>query len=184
MSSGGGVTTGGPAARLYVALTWLPRREVIQVGGLGPIGFERGWYAYVGSAWRAREARVARHLRAAKALRWHADYLFARHPARRAWLIDLDGPVPPAGPAECALVEALLADTVTPASNPHVRRAYPGFGSSDCGCRGHLLVAPRPSALEPRLRRAALELGGRVARFPVSAARVAPPVRRRVPHAG
>ena len=32
------------------------------VGSLGTVTFERGWYAYVGSAARAREARVARHL--------------------------------------------------------------------------------------------------------------------------
>jgi Uri superfamily endonuclease len=183
------VTTGDPSARLYLALTWLPRREVIEVGALGSVRFDRGWYAYVGSARRAREARVARHLRAAKPLRWHADYLFARHPARRAWLIDLDGPVPPAAPAECALVEALLSDpAVAMASNSagqtRVRRACPGFGSSDCGCRGHLLVAARPSLLEPVLGRAARELGGRAVRFRASAARVAPPVRRRVPHVG
>ncbi|MEI6450869.1 MAG: DUF123 domain-containing protein [Actinomycetes bacterium] len=78
----------GGAPRLYIVLTYVPRRTSVQVGALGPVAFERGWYAYVGSAARARRARVARHLAAGKPLRWHADYLFSAFPARRAWLVD------------------------------------------------------------------------------------------------
>ena len=54
--------------RLYVVAAWVPRRETIDVGALGPVTFARGWHAYVGSARRGRDARVARHRRAAKPL--------------------------------------------------------------------------------------------------------------------
>ena len=84
------------APRLYVVLTYVPRRTTVPVGALGPVVFERGWYAYVGSAARARRARVARHLAPDKPLRWHADYLFTAFPPRRAWLVD-------GAPGECEL---------------------------------------------------------------------------------
>jgi len=125
--------------RLYVVAAWVPRRETIVLGALGPTVFTRGWYAYVGSARRGRDARVARHMRAAKPLRWHADYLFGRHPATRAWLVDttLD---------ECALA-GLLAGRLALVRTP------PRFGSSDCGCEGHLLClkAADIEALQPVL---------------------------------
>jgi len=126
-----------PAAspRLYVVLTYVPQRTVITVGSLGAVPFERGWYAYVGSAARGRRARVARHLAAAKPLRWHADYLFSASPARRAWLVD-------GAAGECELAGAL-------ALLPAAARRPPRFGAGDCRCRGHLVYFPRrPGAAE------------------------------------
>ena len=57
------IAAGAPAGRrrLYVVAAWVPRRETIVVGSLGAVTFARGWYAYVGSARRGRDARVARH---------------------------------------------------------------------------------------------------------------------------
>ena len=73
---------GGPSPRprLYIVLTRVPRRTALAVGALGTVTLERGWYAYVGSAARARDARVARHLAREKPLRWHADYLLRPFP--------------------------------------------------------------------------------------------------------
>ena len=117
------------APRLYVVLTYVPRRTSVPVGALGNVVFERGWYAYVGSAARARRARVARHLAAGKPLRWHADYLFAAFPARRAWLVDgVEG--------ECELAGALAA---LPGASRRPRR----FGAGDCRCAGHLVRSSR-----------------------------------------
>jgi Uri superfamily endonuclease len=110
---------------LYVVATWVPRRLEITVGSLGPVTFARGWYAYVGSARRGRDARVARHLRREKPLRWHADYLFTAAPPRLAWLVD--GPL-----TECELAGALAAQ---PGAARPVRR----FGAGDCRCPGHLV---------------------------------------------
>jgi Uri superfamily endonuclease len=83
-------------------------------------------------------------MRPDKPHRWHADYLFARHPARQAWLIDGYG-----GSSECALAAALASA----ASAARVGSLPPGrptrapsslrpraFGASDCGCPGHLVV--------------------------------------------
>jgi Uri superfamily endonuclease len=115
----------GPPTRLYVVLTRVPRRTRLPVGSLGEITLERGWYAYVGSAARAREARVARHLALEKPLRWHADYLFTAFAAARAWLVDgADG--------ECELAAALAA---LPGADRRPRR----FGAGDCRCAGHLV---------------------------------------------
>ena len=117
------------ASRLYVVLTYVPRRTTVPVGALGSVAFERGWYAYVGSAARARRARVARHLATGKPLRWHADYLFTAFPARRAWLVD-------GAAGECALAGALAA---LPGASRRPRR----FGAGDCRCAGHLVCFSR-----------------------------------------
>jgi Uri superfamily endonuclease len=117
------------APRLYVVLTYVPRRTTVPVGALGLVVFERGWYAYVGSAARGRRARVARHLATGKRLRWHADYLFAAFPARRAWLVD-------GAAGECEFAGALAA---LPGASRRPRR----FGAGDCRCAGHLVRWPR-----------------------------------------
>ncbi|MEE4274529.1 MAG: GIY-YIG nuclease family protein [Thermoleophilia bacterium] len=122
-----------PKNALYVVATWVPRRLEISVGALGPVVFERGWYAYVGSARRGRDARVARHFRREKPLRWHADYLFTAAPPRLAGLVD--GPL-----TECELAGALAAP---PGASRPVRR----FGAGDCRCTGHLVrLTTRPSS--------------------------------------
>jgi Uri superfamily endonuclease len=113
------------APRLYIVLTRVPRRSQCAVGSLGTVTLERGWYAYVGSAARAREARVARHLALEKPLRWHADYLFTAFPAGRAWLVD-------GAAGECELAGALEA---LPGAERWPRR----FGAGDCRCAGHLI---------------------------------------------
>jgi Uri superfamily endonuclease len=139
----------GPPSCLYVVAAWVPQREPIAVGSLGPVEFARGWYAYVGSARRGRRARVARHMRATKPLRWHADYLFARRPATRSGLYD--GPLD-----ECELVDRLL-QTAGAARGPA------GFGAGDCRCGGHL-VGPLSAA----------QLKKMLASLPVLAAEPAP----------
>ena len=116
---------------LYVVVTYVPRRAPLAVGALGTVVLGRGWYSYVGSALRGREARVARHMAAHTTLRWHADYLFAAFPARRAWLVD-------GAPGECDLAAGL-------AGLPGAARRPPRFGAGDCHCAGHLVrLARRP----------------------------------------
>jgi Uri superfamily endonuclease len=159
-----------PSASLYVVAAYVPRRESIVVGSLGAVCFQRGWHAYVGSARRGRAAPVARHRRADKPLRWHADYLFSRHAATLAWTFDVapahharsEGPEQqthpaapakltqpeelahrsePERPAECLLAAALLE------GEPRARRGPSRFGASDCACPGHLLWFPDRAAL-------------------------------------
>jgi Uri superfamily endonuclease len=142
--------------RLYVVAAWVPRRETMVVGALGPVTFARGWHAYVGSARHGRDARVARHRRVAKPLRWQADYLFSKHPATRAWLFDT--PL-----VECELATRLCAlgqpqagpgsaVVVPPEAAGAIVRVVGRFGASDCGCAGHLLYAARLSTLQVAVR--------------------------------
>ena len=117
------------STRLYIVVTRVPRRSSLTVGSLGAVTLERGWYAYVGSAVRGREARVTRHLAREKAVRWHADYLFTAVLPRRAWLVD-------GAAGECELAAAL-------AEAPGAERRPPRFGAGDCRCAGHLVRLPR-----------------------------------------
>ena len=120
-----------PPPRLYIILTRVPRRTTVAIGALGTVTLDRGWYAYIGSAARARDARVARHLAAEKPLRWHADHLFTAFPAQRAWLVD-------GASGECELAGALAA-------LPGTERGPHRFGAGDCRCSGHLVrFARRP----------------------------------------
>jgi Uri superfamily endonuclease len=130
------VNAGAP--RLYVVLTYVPRRTAVPIGALGPVVFERGWYAYVGSAARARRARVARHLAPGKPLRWHADHLFEAFSPRRAWLVD-------GAPGECELAAGL-------AGLPGAERRPARFGAGDCHCAGHLIrLGSRPRRVDVAL---------------------------------
>ena len=100
----------------------LPHPLRLQVGRLGEFDFPAGKYVYTGSAKRAFEARIARHLRQEKTLLWHIDYLLAAPGVTVTAVLRTDGD-------ECALNQA------TPGDIP-----VPGFGASDCrqGCGSHL----------------------------------------------
>lgn len=120
---------------LYQLVVRLPRARAITVGHLGRFLFPAGYYVYTGSARRGLEARVARHTRRRKRMRWHIDYLL-RHGAvievKRYGI---------GGLSECELsrrVEELPGSGVV----------APGFGSSDCGCATHLIHFRRNPAQE------------------------------------
>ena len=94
----------------------------IRVGRLGDFLFPAGRYVYTGSAKRNLEARIARHLRKEKTLRWHID-----------WLLSAPGvkvvAVKRSVAGECALNQSVAGKLVVP-----------GFGASDCRnrCGSHL----------------------------------------------
>jgi len=110
----------------YALVLRIPSRRKIAVGKLGLVEFSRGYYIYFGSALGGLRARVDRHLRHEKKLQWHADYLSAEAPWTEAWQL-ADGQR-----WECvwACGAAATDGTTLPA---------PGFGSSDCRCRSHLV---------------------------------------------
>ena len=111
---------------LYALLIELPRPSRIRVGALGAATFEAGHYVYIGSARRNLAARLARHRRRRKALRWHVDYLLRRAHVSDTYVW------PWRAKGECALVRQALRTGLA-------ERAMRGFGSSDCQCAGHLL---------------------------------------------
>lgn len=104
----------------------------VTVGRLGRYYLPEGMYVYIGSARRGLAARLARHQRRRKPLRWHVDYLLTRRAATiecietRAWR---EG-------AECRWVRQTLRDGG--------RVVVPGFGAGDCRarCGAHLLAMP------------------------------------------
>ena len=108
----------------YQLVIELARPARVRVGALGTFALPAGRYLYTGSARRALEARIARHLASpgAKRLRWHVDWLLA-HPAARVVAVRRSAL------AECALVRRTGGAVVVP-----------GFGASDCraGCGSHL----------------------------------------------
>lgn len=106
----------------YTLFIQVARREKIRVGRFGLFEFSAGEYVYSGSAKRAICARVNRHLRSEKKLRWHVDYLLAASSVKITM-------VRISTIAECQLVADAGGAVVVP-----------GFGSSDCtqGCGSHL----------------------------------------------
>ena len=108
--------------RSYQLEIAVPRPLRCVVGRLGTFVFPAGIYVYTGSAKRNLEARIARHLRRDKALRWHIDYLLAAPGVRVV-------SVTRSRRGECELNQACDGECVVP-----------GFGASDCGsgCSTHL----------------------------------------------
>lgn len=107
----------------YLLVLEVPEPLKMEVGALGEVAFDRGWYVYVGSAMENLTARLERHRRKRKNFHWHIDYL--RDRARVASIL----PLRSSKRLECRLAGAMaeLGGVV-----------IPRFGSSDCRCPGHL----------------------------------------------
>lgn len=127
----------------YLLVLELERTTTLHIGRLGCYVMPAGWYIYSGSAMGGLAQRVGRHLRASAVRRWHLDYLRAEAAIREVRLF------PGRRKRECDLAQAVLA-------LPQASLAVPGFGASDCRCRGHLAYFPVRPALErlsiPRAR--------------------------------
>ena len=113
---------------VYIAVFYLAEPRHVSVGKLGRFQFRRGVYFYVGSAQRNLSARLERHSKESKPMRWHIDYLSVR--AEMLGAITISGP----RERECELAKELAG---------MFEQAAPGFGASDCRCGGHLFYAPR-----------------------------------------
>jgi len=103
------------------------RDQEIRAGSLGILKVQPGYCVYVGSAFGpgGLAARVLRHQRQHKKLRWHIDYLRAVVAMEEVWYT-LD-----AKRRECQ-----WADTL--AQMPGCSWPLAGFGASDCPCVSHL----------------------------------------------
>lgn len=109
---------------VYVLIVYLSRAADVPVGKLGILRFEKGLYAYVGSAQVALEKRVERHLRKQKRVFWHIDYLL-ENPSTRILKIFTKNA---SKQEECSIAEEIASRGA----------AVLGFGCSDCRCKSHL----------------------------------------------
>ncbi len=111
----------------YALLIHLKKGAEIGVGSLGVIHFTKGHYIYIGSAMNGIEGRVRRHLREKKKLHWHIDYFLKEAEISAVYYLENGKGL------ECILAERFAKKF----------EVVPKFGSSDCGCRGHLFYGER-----------------------------------------
>lgn len=109
----------------------------LQIGKLGLMEFEPGHYAYVGSAKVNMQARVDRHARKEKKLRWHVDYFStcAEHVETYCFFTSQN--------LECVLAEHLAT---------RCRESSERFGCSDCRCKSHLFCFESPEQMRGALK--------------------------------
>jgi sugar fermentation stimulation protein A len=107
----------------YLILYHLPRKRLIEIGGLGKVAFKKGYYFYVGSAMKSLSKRVERHRRSRKKVHWHIDS-FSAVAEFHATL-----PVRSEDDLECELASAIGSIS---------EWSVPNFGCSDCACPSHL----------------------------------------------
>lgn len=118
----------------YALLVVLAEGVEVRLPGRAPAVLPAGRFLYCGSARGpgGLRARVGRHMRRDKRVRWHIDRLTLAGQVAGAWVFP-DGD-------ECALVAGLSRLPVP----------LPGFGSSDCRrCASHLLAWPEAVGLDP-----------------------------------
>ncbi len=109
---------------VYVLVISVGKDIKLNVGALGSISFEKGLYAYVGSAQNNLEKRIKRHLGKDKREFWHVDYLLDNDAVRVVKAFYRE-----AGRSEeCGIARRLAERGV----------AVENFGCSDCGCVSHL----------------------------------------------
>lgn len=106
----------------------------MEVGALGPLAFSQGFYAYCGSAMGGLGARINRHLRREKKIRWHIDYLLEEGRVKSVIY------APTHERLECQLAQTL----------GELFHSFPGFGSSDCVCQSHLFFSQEWQALQEK----------------------------------
>lgn len=108
----------------YILLIKLEKDADISIGAIGTLHFSAGNYCYVGSAKGPGgiEARVKRHLRDEKKLRWHIDYLLQYAKAEEAFIKE--------GGSEIEIASHLSERF----------ESIPGFGASDSPLSSHLFI--------------------------------------------
>jgi endonuclease-3 len=126
----------------YTLLVDVLEPTTAEVGALGTLTFDPGWYAYTGSALGTGGfSRVQRHRELAAGERdtrhWHVDYLLGLPAASVDTVV-----TSPGVDIECATARELDGAPV------------PDFGCSDCGCDSHLHYAPQRAGLLDSIRRA------------------------------
>ena len=116
----------------YVLVLESADQEEFQVGKLGKMQLQPGFYLYAGSARGpgGLQARLKRHLRAAGDPHWHIDYLRQRSKILEIWISQ--------DPRQLEHRSAGVLSGLKGFLEPR-----PGFGASDCRCFSHLFFSGR-----------------------------------------
>ena len=109
---------------VYVLIIFVGRNVSARVGAQGVMKFERGTYAYVGSAQNNLEKRIARHLRRVKKKFWHIDHLLDSPRVTIHTILTKEA---------VKTEECRIADLLCREGSPIL-----SFGCSDCKCKSHL----------------------------------------------
>ena len=116
----------------YILVIWLKKSTSIEIGALGNIIFEKGFYFYIGSAMGSGSTtlinRVKRHLRLPenKKTHWHIDYFLNNEHS----IIIKIYLIPSVQKLECIIALELIDNGDDIIVN---------FGCSDCSCNSHLV---------------------------------------------
>ncbi len=121
-----------PKSGTYALILFCLSNARIQIGRLGTMQLQRGYYIYLGSALGPGgiRARIAHHQKLATRPHWHIDYVRAHTRLHSVWL-RYDG-------TRREHEWACAMHRVRGATIP-----LPGFGASDCGCQSHLYFFKR-----------------------------------------
>ena len=121
-----------PKPGTYALILSCASNARIQIGRLGVMHLQRGYYVYLGSALGpgGLRARIAHHQKRWTQTRWHIDYLRAHTQIHCIWISY------GARPREHQW--ARVIQTMRGAKVPLL-----GFGASDCDCWSHLYFFKR-----------------------------------------
>ncbi len=120
----------------YTFLLELREDTVLKVGSLGDIEFEKGFYAYIGSAnGPGGFKRVERHVSGPENIHWHIDHLTSDSLFRPELVVKSPGTY-----IECFISQNLEFEEVR------------SFGCSDCDCSSHLFYSRSLEPLERAVR--------------------------------
>lgn len=115
---------------VYCLLINIARDINVKIGALGNMNFEKGGYAYTGSAQNNIEKRVARHLSKDKKLKWHIDYLLNNKNVKISKVLYKETG---RKEEECETARELMKHS----------KIIKGFGCSDCSCSSHLMASAK-----------------------------------------
>ena len=111
----------------YIIVLKNQQQQTFNVGKLGSITTQPGYYVYIGSAMGPGgiAARLAHHARISRRPHWHIDYLRAGTSFHQAWALESEER------KECEWAGVFAA-------SDDAKQPMQGFGSSDCSCTTHL----------------------------------------------
>ena len=131
-----------PEPGTYALVLASPSREVINVGKLGKLKLQKGYYGYIGSAFGpgGLKARINYHNRLSVKPHWHIDYIKPFVEIMDVWYsYDVHS-----YEHNWTNIFLKFLDVSIPLN---------GFGSSDCKCKTHLFyLNKKPSLKRFRIR--------------------------------